>query len=100
MKTKISISPATKRELRILGAQLRAARLRRELPQSLIAERASISRPTITRIENGDPSVSIGSYAMVMQALGLIDGWGTVEDKLGEVLAEEQLRKRAPRDGT
>lgn len=37
---------------------------------------------------------------MVMQALGLIDGWGNVEDKLGEVLAEEQLRKRAPRDGT
>nr|WP_132567515.1 helix-turn-helix domain-containing protein [Rhizobium sullae] len=100
MKTKVTISPATRRELRTLGKQLREARLRRELPQSLIAERASLSRPTITRIENGDPSVSIGSYAMVMQALGLIDGWGNVEDKLGEVLAEEQLRKRAPRDRT
>lgn len=98
MKKKIKISPGTKRELRTLGARMREARLRRELPQSLVAERASISLQTIGRIEKGDARVSIGAYAMALQALGLIEGWGKITDKLGDELAQEQLRKRAPRD--
>lgn len=80
--------------------RLREARLRRELSQQLIAERASVTRQLIARIEDGDPSVSIGSYAMVMQALGLLSGWGSIRDKLGEELADEQLRKRAPKEAT
>ncbi len=98
MKSKITITPSTKRELRTLGAKLREARLRRELPQSLIAERASVSTDTIGRIEKGDAKVSIGAYAMVLQALGLLDGWGSIADSLGAELAEEQLRKRAPKE--
>ena len=98
MKTKIIVTPSTKRELRLLGTRLRTARLRREITQSLIAERASVSTDTIGRIEKGDPRVSIGAYAMVLQALGLIEGWGNIADSLGDELAEEQLRKRAPKD--
>ena len=98
MKTKIIVTPSTKRELRLLGTRLRTARLRREITQSLIAERASVSTDTIGRIEKGDPRVSIGAYAMVLQALGLIKDWGNIADSLGDELAEEQLRKRAPKD--
>jgi len=98
MKTKVSTTPSTKRELRRLGALLREARLRREMTQQLIADRAAISTFTLGRIEKGDPGVSIGAYAMVLQALGLIEGWGTIRDELGAELAEEQLRKRAPRE--
>ncbi len=72
--------------------------MRREFPQYLIAERASVSRDTIGRIEKGAPSVSIGAYAMVLQSLGLLEGWGNIADSLGDQLAEEQLRKRAPKD--
>jgi len=98
MKSKIKISPATKRELRLLGKRIREARLRRELPQKLIAERASLSVLTLRRIEKGDAGVSIGACAMVLQALGLLEGWGHIHDSLGEELAEEQLRKRAPKE--
>lgn len=98
MKTKIKISPATKREIRFLGARIREARLRRKLPQKLIAERASISVDTLGRIETGDSGVSVGAYAMVLQALGILEGWGNIPDSLGNELAEEQLRKRAPKD--
>lgn len=97
MKTKVRISPATKRELRTLGAKIREARLRRHLPQKLVAERASVSRVTLTRIERGDPGVSAGAYAMALQALGILDGWADIDDRLGNQLAEEQSRKRAPR---
>lgn len=98
MKTKVKVSPATKREIRFLGIRIREARLRRELPQKLIAERASISVHTLGRIEKGDPGASIGAYAMVLQALGLLEGWSQIRDSLGEELAEEQLRKRAPKE--
>lgn len=98
MKTKIKTSPATKRELRFLGKRIREARLRRELPQKLIAERASISVLTLRRIEKGDAGVRIGACAMVLQALGLLEGWSHIHDSLGEELAEEQLRKRAPKE--
>ncbi len=98
MKSKIKISPSTKRELRSLGNSIRQARLRRELSQKLIAERASISVDTLGRAEKGDPAVSAGAYAMVLQALGILDGWGDIRDRLGDELMEEQLRKRAPRE--
>jgi transcriptional regulator with XRE-family HTH domain len=98
MKNKIKVSPSTKRELRSLGTRIRAARLRRELPQKLISKRASVSVDTVGRVEKGDATVSAGAYAMILQALGILEGWGEINDPTGDALAEEQLRKRAPRD--
>ena len=99
MPSKVKTSPAVRRELRRLGSKLKEARLRRRLPQSLVAERAGISRPTLTRIERGDSSVSIGSVALTLQALGLLDDWGDLDDPVGDHLSFEQLPKsiRSPR---
>ena len=93
MSTKITTSPAVRRELRNFGDGLRKARLRRRLTQELVAERAGMTRPTLRRAERGDPSVSAGSYALILQALGLLDGWGGVDDPVGDQLAMEQLPK-------
>lgn len=46
-----------------LGSNLRSARLRRRLPQSVVADRAGISLNTLSKIENGDCGVSIGNIA-------------------------------------
>jgi len=91
---KLNTTPAVKRELRDLGARLKAARVLRHLPMELIAERAGTTRSTLYRMESGDPNVRIGSYMLVLQALGLLKGFGDIEDKLGEQLAAEQLPKR------
>lgn len=72
---------------------MRKARLRRRLTQELVAERAGMTRPTLRRAERGDPSVSAGSYALILQALGLLDGWGEIDDPVGDRLATEQLPK-------
>ena len=93
MPAKISTSPAVRRELRKLGSTLREARLQRRLTQELVAERAGMTRPTLRRAEKGDPSVSAGSYALILQALGLLDGWGSIEDPVGDQLALERLPK-------
>jgi transcriptional regulator with XRE-family HTH domain len=91
--------PATRRALRKLGEDIRAARLRRNLPMEVIAQRAATSRPTISRIEKGDFAVSIGIVAAVLQALGLLQRLADIADpgldEVGQSIAIGQLPKRA-----
>jgi transcriptional regulator with XRE-family HTH domain len=92
-------SAAVQRSLRKLGHDLRDARLRRTLPASVVADRAFTSRPTLQRVEAGDPAVSIGIYAAVLQALGFLDGLSQLadasRDTRGLELAAEKLPQRA-----
>ena len=67
------ILPQTQRLLNQMGKQIRLARLRRQLTAELVAERAGISRATLSNIEKGSPSVAIGSYAAVLHALNGMD---------------------------
>ena len=79
------IMPKTLINLRALGENIKLARLRRNFSQKLICERAGISRPTLIRVEQGSPDVSIGVYANVMLAIGNAD------DELANLLKEDQL---------
>lgn len=89
------------RTLKRLGENIQLARLRRQLSMSQIAERAGISRPTLTAIEAGRPNVSFGSYAMVLFVLGLLDDLTTVanDDVLGRKLQDARIpiKQRAPK---
>jgi hypothetical protein len=91
-------SLAVRRTLRKLGLDIRDARRRRGLPSEVVATRAFTSRPTLQRIEAGDHTVSIGIYAAVLQALGLLDGLGQLadasRDPTGLALASEKLPQR------
>ena len=91
--------PSARRALRKLGEDIHDARLRRKLPMGIVAERAATSRPTISRIEKGDPSVSIGIVAAVLQALNLLerlaDVADAVHDDVGQSISKEDLPKRA-----
>lgn len=65
---------------------------------AVVAERAFTSRSTLQKVEAGDANVSIGIYAAVLQALGLLDGLGEVADiagdPVGQALASAELPKR------
>lgn len=86
------------RALRKLGHDLRDARRRRRIPMEILAERASLSRVTLTKIERGDSGVSLGNYAAVIFALGMIERLGDLadprEDKVGLEIEEEHLPQR------
>ena len=86
------------RALRKLGHDLRDARRRRRIPVAILAERASISRMTLNRIEKGDPRVSLGAYATVLFAMGMVDRLADVadprQDSVGRELEEEHLPER------
>ncbi|MCY4342431.1 MAG: helix-turn-helix transcriptional regulator [Gammaproteobacteria bacterium] len=90
---------AARRALRQLGADIREARLRRNLTMQIVAERAFTSRSTLQRVENGDPGVSIGIYAAVLHTLGLLEGLRETahinNDEIGQALAAAALPKRA-----
>lgn len=101
---KISTIPIpVKRVLRKLGHDIRDARRRRRIPVSIMAERASISRMTLNRMEKGETGVSMGHYATVLFVLGLEDGIAeladTSKDAVGRALDEERLPQRIRRRG-
>lgn len=86
------------RGFRKMGRDIRDARLRRRISTSVMAERASISRTTLNKIEKGDPGVALGHYAMVLFVLGLSDRLAEVADvrfdPVGRELDEENLPQR------
>ena len=98
----VAVLPQTQQLLHEVGEQIRLARLRRRLPSELVAERAKLSRATLTAIEKGAPSVAIGAYAAVLQALGGLERDLLLiarDDELGRKLQDLSLpqRQRAPR---
>src|SRR5450756_1914019 len=86
------------RALRKLGHDIRDARRRRRIPVAILAERASISRTTLNKAEKGDPGVSLGTYATILFALGMVDRLADVadprHDAVGRELEEEHLPER------
>jgi transcriptional regulator with XRE-family HTH domain len=86
------------RALRKLGHDIRDARRRRRIPVAILAERVSVSRMTLNKVEKGDPGVSLGTYATVLFALGMADRLADVadprHDAVGRELEEEHLPER------
>ncbi len=107
-KTKLDLMVPipVRRAVRKLGQDIRDARLRRRIPTAVMAERASISRTTLNKIEKGTPGVSLGNYANVLFVLGMTERLGDLADvrtdTVGLGLEEERLPQRirkSPRSG-
>src|ERR1700756_4086011 len=93
--------PVLARILGYFGERLKAARLRRRYSADMVAQRAGIARATLSRMEQGDPGVSFGNYARVLQVLRLEQDLNRLasDDELGRKLQDAELgtRARAPR---
>jgi transcriptional regulator with XRE-family HTH domain len=77
--------------LAALGARLRAARLGRNEPMAVFAERIGVSVPTLRDMERGSATVQIGFWLHALWALDRID-------EVSALLAEqESLIERAKR---
>ena len=89
-KAVYNILPETEDILKTMGEQIKLARLRRDLPVELVAERA------------GSPAVAIGIYAAVLHALGGMDKDMLLvakDDEMGRQMQDLNLltKKRATR---
>ncbi|MFA5467890.1 MAG: helix-turn-helix transcriptional regulator [Sphaerochaetaceae bacterium] len=91
--------PSVEKSLKIAGENIRLARLRRDLSAQIVAERAGISRQTLSSLENGSSSVSVATWIQVLFVLGLEKDIENIakDDVLGQKLQDLKLpvRRRA-----
>lgn len=99
-----SMPPLVLAQLQILGEHLALGRLRRRESQRQWAARLGVSVPTLARMEQGDPSVSMGVYASALWLLGLAEGLTELAEPQKDLRALEadvrqasQLRARRSR---
>ena len=93
-----SMPPQVRRSLAKLGSDIALARRKRSLTVAMMAERLGVAKSTYGRLEKGDPTVAMGSYAMALFVLGVGDGLGLLadagRDDLGLMLDEARVPKR------
>ncbi len=82
----VVLLPSTQQVLEKMGANIKKARLRRNIKAELLAEKAQISKSTLSAIEKGVSTVSVGAYASVLCSLGM--------DKDFEMIALDEEGKR------
>jgi len=94
MKNKIILPVVS--ALRKLGSDIRDARRRRNITMALLAERAGINIITLSKIEKGSTSASIGGYASVLFSLGMIDRLRDIADASHDLTGQMLMNERLP----
>lgn len=91
-------SARTVRAARQIGEHIAVWRKLQNLTAEQVAERAGVSRPTISKLERGDLGVGLGVVLEVLRALGQLDAVVTATDPhetdLGKIRSSETLPKR------
>jgi transcriptional regulator with XRE-family HTH domain len=84
---------ALAQQLQLMGEQIMLARKRRHLSMQDIADRATVTRLTVSKVEHGDPTVAMGIYARVLFALNLEKDISLLaaNDPLGRLLQDAEL---------
>lgn len=92
-----TLPPLIQAQLKKLGENLAIARKRRHEPRRDWAARIGISEPTLIRMEQGDPAVSMGIYATALWLLGRsqdIAGLAAPELDLGALEQDVRLAQK------
>jgi len=90
--------PAVRRALRGVADDVAVWRRLRGLTQVQLADRAGVSRDTLTRLEGGDGGVSTENLLRILRALGILTGVSAALDPyttdIGRLRSEQQLPRR------
>ena len=93
-----SLPPTVRRSLAKLGTDIATARRKRNLTALMMAERIGAAKTTYLKVEKGEPSVSMGVYAMALFVLGFGEAIGEIvdprRDDIGLLLDVDRLPKR------
>lgn len=91
----------TQRAAHTVGEYLTTWRKLQGLTAQQVCERAGISRPTLRKLEHGDPSVSFETFLNVLRSLGRLDAFthslDPYESELGRARADMALPERVRR---
>jgi transcriptional regulator with XRE-family HTH domain len=91
-------SAAATRAARQIGADVAAWRRLRGLTSAQVADRAGVSRDTVSRLETGNGSVSLENVLRIARALGIVDRLVAAVDPyttdVGRLRADQALPER------
>lgn len=99
-----ALLPSLEQPLKQLGQHIRLARQSRGWTVAEAAVRIVVSESTYKRMEAGDPKVSMGYWAAVLQQFNLlgkvVEATGPTQDKVGQALraCESRQRVRKPKE--
>lgn len=97
----VILTPETELVIKKMGNRIKEARLRRNIVAEVLAERVGVSKGTLSAIEKGEPTVSMGAYATVLNALDMVNDFDYVAvDREGKQFYKKSYlyhRKRATR---
>lgn len=89
-----SLHPKVRDRIKTVGSNITVARKRRGMTKVSLAELALVSRNTVTRVEKGDPSVSIGVLASILNVLHLEDDLASLAspftDEIGQIVEHKE----------
>ena len=91
MNSPRAYSPYIEDAAELLGAQIQQGRHNRRWSAEELAKRIGISRPTLSKIERGDPSVGLGAAFEAARLVG-VPLFGEDRDRLRMELARSRDR--------
>jgi transcriptional regulator with XRE-family HTH domain len=90
---KVMLPAAVERNLVLLGEHIRIARKRRKQSLAQWAERMQVSVPTLRKVEAGDPTVSVATYATALWLINRVQLLGEIADPAKDEMALMQELK-------
>jgi DNA-binding XRE family transcriptional regulator len=90
--------------LRLIGANVKAARLRADVTQECLAELVEVHWQTISNVEQGKFPFSVATFARISQVLEtspnrLLDGLEEPDKSRMEQIKKMMARRRQPKPG-
>lgn len=82
--------------LKVLGRDLRTARLRRKLTLVDVADKLGLTRQIIARAEQGHPTTAISVYVALIWTFGFLGRLAEVTDPAKDLEALALLKARDP----
>lgn len=86
----------------IMGENCSIARKKRKLSMTDIAQKVFVTRQTVAKMEQGDPTVSLGSYITYAYVLGMEEEFRFLfapeRDRIGLALDRSRLSSSRKRD--
>ncbi len=92
-----SLPPKVAQVISRLGENIRIARKRRAMTLDDMASRVFVTRKTLSRLENGDPGVSMAVVASALWVLGLDKDLQGIADPEQDRVGIHRERQRLPK---